>query len=213
MAVKVRVLTTLSTVEVELGDQRASGVDPEDLLAQAQLIAAQLAEPEVAFAVDNALALQALRHGDHGPPTALTYGRILWLRPLSWPTGHCSPMRLPTARCPRMWCCRRASWGRPPPDRANEALGLTRVLLQLGAQCVVAGVAQVADERAVTVMADYYRRLAAGEESAAALASATASGPYVPFVCFGSSWRADPGGVRSSFGSDGERPGSRPLLR
>jgi tetratricopeptide (TPR) repeat protein len=82
----------------------------------------------------------------------------------------------------------------------DEALGLTRVLLQLGAQCVVAGVAQVADERAVTVMSDYHRRLAAGDDSASALASATASGPYVPFVCFGSSWRADPRGVRSSSG-------------
>src|SRR5215203_144542 len=95
----------------------------------------------------------------------------------------------------------------------DEALGLTRVLLQLGSQCVVAGVAQVADERAVTVMADYHRRLAAGEDSASALASATASGPCVPFVCFGSSWRADPGGVRSSSGGDGERPGRRPTLR
>ena len=103
--------------------------------------------------------------------------------------------------------------GKATTRRGDEALGLTRVLLQLGAQCVVAGVAQVADDRAVIVMADYHRRLAAGEDSASALASATASGPYVPFVCFGSSWRADPGGVRSSFGSDGERPRSRPTLR
>ena len=79
----------------------------------------------------------------------------------------------------------------------DEALGLTRVLLQLGAQCVVAGVAQVADDLAGTVMSDY-RRLAAGDDSASALASATASGPYVPFVCFGSSWRANPGGASSA---------------
>jgi hypothetical protein len=72
----------------------------------------------------------------------------------------------------------------------DEALGLTRVLLQLGARCVVAGVAQVADGVAGEVMANYHRRLAAGADSATALAEATASDPYVPFVCFGSSWTA-----------------------
>ena len=72
----------------------------------------------------------------------------------------------------------------------DEALGLTRVLLQLGAQCVVAGVAQVNDDQAAEVMAAYHRRLAAGEDSAAALAAATGTGPYAPFVCFGSSWSA-----------------------
>jgi hypothetical protein len=82
----------------------------------------------------------------------------------------------------------------------DEALGLTRVLLQLGARCVVAGVAQVADGLSGQVMANYHRRLAAGADSATALAEATATEPYVPFVCFGSSWAA-------------ERAGSRPTLR
>jgi hypothetical protein len=82
----------------------------------------------------------------------------------------------------------------------DEALGLTRVLLQLGAQCVVAGVAQVADGVAGQVMASYHLRLAAGADSATALADASASEPYVPFVCFGSSWTAG-------------RAGSRPTLR
>ncbi|HET9649055.1 MAG TPA: CHAT domain-containing protein, partial [Microlunatus sp.] len=74
----------------------------------------------------------------------------------------------------------------------DEALGLTRVLLHLGTQCVVAGVAQVADELAGQVMADYHSRLAAGDDSASALAAATATGDYAPFVCFGSAWRALP---------------------
>ena len=47
----------------------------------------------------------------------------------------------------------------------DEALGWTRVLLQLGARCVVAGVSQVADERAREVMVDYHRRLAGGEDA------------------------------------------------
>ena len=62
----------------------------------------------------------------------------------------------------------------------------------------LAGVAQVADDLAAKVMADYHQRLAAGNDSASALAFATASGPNVPFVCFGSSWHAYPGGVPSS---------------
>jgi len=57
---------------------------------------------------------------------------------------------------------------------------------------VVAGVAQVADEPAGLVMADYHSRLAAGADSASALAAATEHGDYAPFVCFGSSWRAVP---------------------
>jgi hypothetical protein len=39
-------------------------------------------------------------------------------------------------------------------------------------------------------MADYHSRLVAGDDSASALAAATAEGDYAPFVCFGSSWRA-----------------------
>jgi hypothetical protein len=42
-------------------------------------------------------------------------------------------------------------------------------------------------------MADYHRRLAGGDDSATALAAATEHGSSVPFVCFGSSWRAVPG--------------------
>ncbi|SDT23530.1 CHAT domain-containing protein [Friedmanniella luteola] len=74
----------------------------------------------------------------------------------------------------------------------DEALGWTRVLLQLGTRCVVAGVSQVADDRAREVMVAYHRRLAAGDDAATALAGATEHGTPVPFVCFGTSWRAVP---------------------
>lgn len=74
----------------------------------------------------------------------------------------------------------------------DEALGWTRVLLQLGTRCVVAGVSQVADHRAREVMVDYHRRLSSGDDAATALAAATEHGSSVPFVCFGSSWRAVP---------------------
>jgi hypothetical protein len=63
--IKVRVLTTLSSVEVELRGQRDPERAAEQRLVEAQRIAVDLGEPAVAFAVDNALALQALRRGDH----------------------------------------------------------------------------------------------------------------------------------------------------
>lgn len=90
----------------------------------------------------------------------------------------------------------------------DEALGLARVLLQLGSQCVVAGVAQVADDQAGQVMADYHTRLAAGDDSATALAAATATGPYVPFICFGSSWRAVEAPIQAT-----QRAARKPILR
>ena len=51
----------------------------------------------------------------------------------------------------------------------DESLGLASVLLQLGARCVVSGVAEVADDLAAEVMVGYHRRLAGGSDSATAL--------------------------------------------
>jgi hypothetical protein len=72
----------------------------------------------------------------------------------------------------------------------DEALGLASVLLRLGTRNVVAGVARVGDELAEETMADYHARLAAGADSAAALAEAVA-GRRVPFVCFGAAYRTN----------------------
>ena len=77
----------------------------------------------------------------------------------------------------------------------DEALGLTSVLLHLGTRSVVAGVARVGDDVAAETMTTYHARLAAGEDSAAALARAVAEAPDerpAPFVCFGSAWRPHP---------------------
>ena len=166
----------------------------------------------MAFAVENALALQALRHGDHGAAlqrfeaaerhvadASINDASVFYLNRgrLRLQRLELSMARRDFARCLTLTAAR---------DRP-------RLGLQFRTAALITVAASTTDERAVTVMADYHRRLAAGEDSASALASATASGPYVPFVCFGSSWRADPGGVRSSSGGDGERPGSRPTLR
>ncbi len=85
--------------------------------------------------------------------------------------------------------------GTVSPRVGGEALGLTSVLLHLGVQCVVAGVARVNDETAHAVMTRYHAELARGTDSAEALATACdtacdtavdAAGAHpAPFVCFG----------------------------
>lgn len=80
----------------------------------------------------------------------------------------------------------------------DEALGLTSVLLQLGTVGVVSGVSRVGDRVAEQVMGSYHRRLAAGTDSAAALADAlTDCDAEVPppFVNFGASWTPDLAGA------------------
>jgi tetratricopeptide (TPR) repeat protein len=73
----------------------------------------------------------------------------------------------------------------------DEGLGLTSVLLRLGCSSVISGVAKVHDSAAHDLMIDYHRRLARGLDSAEALAAASAaSEDLVPFVCFGSAYRA-----------------------
>jgi hypothetical protein len=77
----------------------------------------------------------------------------------------------------------------------DEALGLTSVLLRRGARCVVAGLARVRDDVAASVMVDYHTGLAAGADSATALASALERCPPdapAPFACFGAAWRVRP---------------------
>jgi hypothetical protein len=77
----------------------------------------------------------------------------------------------------------------------DEALGLASALLRLGSRSVVAGVARVGDEIAERTMIDYHRRLAAGTDSATALALALAdvdAEVVPPFVHFGAAWSAAP---------------------
>ncbi|MEO9139239.1 MAG: CHAT domain-containing protein [Jatrophihabitans sp.] len=78
----------------------------------------------------------------------------------------------------------------------DESLGLTAVLLRLGTRSVTAGVARVGDDVAAELMSSYHGRLAAGVDSAAALAVAAEQiAVPTPFVCFGAAYsvRTRPG--------------------
>jgi hypothetical protein len=73
----------------------------------------------------------------------------------------------------------------------DEALGLASALLALGTRSVIAGVARVSDHVAAGTMAGYHDRLAAGADSADALAAALVDATddvVPPFVTFGSAW-------------------------
>ena len=97
-----------------------------------------------------------------------------------------------TARCAEHVILSACELGRATIRPGDEALGLTSVLLHLGTRSVVAGVARVDDETAADVMIRYHRSLAAGRDSAEALADALsvrAASP-APFVCFGAQWSA-----------------------
>jgi tetratricopeptide (TPR) repeat protein len=95
-----------------------------------------------------------------------------------------------TARTPEHVVLSACELGLATVRPGDEALGLTSVLLHLGTRSVVAGVARVSDDLAASVMIEYHRLLAGGQDSAAALAqAANSSGAPAPFVCFGASWR------------------------
>ncbi|MEG3615937.1 CHAT domain-containing protein [Isoptericola haloaureus] len=76
--------------------------------------------------------------------------------------------------------------GRASVRLGGEPLGLTSVLLRLGARAVVAAVAPLRDEVAARVMPRLHSALRDGREPATALALAVAPEPEpVPLVCFG----------------------------
>ncbi|WP_369370995.1 CHAT domain-containing protein [Promicromonospora sp. Populi] len=69
----------------------------------------------------------------------------------------------------------------------GEVLGLSSVLLRLGARAVVAAVAPLSDAVAARVMPGFHAHLRAWDDPEAALAAALADEPEpVPLVCFGS---------------------------
>ncbi len=75
--------------------------------------------------------------------------------------------------------------GRTVVRPGEEILGFTAALLYIGTASVTSSVTRVGDDDAVGIMTAYHRLLAAGMRPAEALAGATATEPFSPFVCFG----------------------------
>ena len=75
--------------------------------------------------------------------------------------------------------------GRTVVRPGEEILGFTAALLYIGTETVTSSVTRVGDDAAVGMMTAYHRLLAAGTRPAEALAEATATEPFSPFVCFG----------------------------
>jgi len=67
----------------------------------------------------------------------------------------------------------------------DETFGMVTALLTAGAGTVVASVAKVADDTAMTAMTGYHQAIIAGRGPAAALATALETGTAAGFVCFG----------------------------
>lgn len=77
------------------------------------------------------------------------------------------------------------------PRSGGEVLGLTAAVLSVGARCVVSGVSRIDDHVAYETMVRYHDHLAAGVDSARALAAAIDDDLAAPagFVSFGSPWQ------------------------
>jgi CHAT domain len=75
--------------------------------------------------------------------------------------------------------------GRTVVRAGDEILGFTAALLHIGTPTVISSVTRVADDAAVGVMPAYHRALRSGARPAEALAAASETEAFSPFVCFG----------------------------
>ena len=75
--------------------------------------------------------------------------------------------------------------GRTVVRTGDEILGFTAALLHIGTPTVISSVTRVADDAAVGVMTAYHRALRSGAGPAEALAAASETEAFSPFVCFG----------------------------
>ncbi|HTZ42521.1 MAG TPA: CHAT domain-containing protein [Jatrophihabitans sp.] len=142
--------------------------------------------PDLVAALDGATVLHIAAHGSHHPESPL-------FSSLQLHDGPAFAYELDAAReTPEHVILSSCELGMNRISAGDEALGLTSVLLRRGARSVVASTVRVPDDTAAEFMLRYHRQLAGGRDSAAALAlAADELGPFpIPFVCFGSAWRA-----------------------
>ncbi|HEV3382820.1 MAG TPA: CHAT domain-containing protein [Trebonia sp.] len=91
--------------------------------------------------------------------------------------------RLSTA--PRQVVLSACDVGRTTVRPGDEILGFTAALLHMGTPTVISSVTRVSDEAAVGLMTAYHRELRKGIRPAEALATASETAQFCPFVCFG----------------------------
>ena len=136
----------------------------------------------VLSALDGAAVAHLAAHGEHEPTNAMFSRLELADGPLfahELARLHRPPRHVVLAACELAM-----NHIRP----GDEALGFAGGLLAGGVRTVVAAASRVGDQAAASAMADYHRRVAAGDRPAVALAAAVAADPFRrPFICLGAS--------------------------
>lgn len=118
-------------------------------------------------------------HGHHEPDNALFSTLDLASGPL---LGY-DLQRL--AQAPPMVVLSSCDLGLTEVRPGDETFGMVTALLGAGSASVIASVARIADQTAMTVMTGYHRAVVGGHHPAAALAGTTSTDPANAFVCFG----------------------------
>ena len=181
---RTRNVTAVSGPDVAHGPREATGV--ASMWADAVVLTGDEADGRsFRRALAGSAVLHVAAHGVHNTENAL-------FSSLRLADGMVFAHELDTvARVPDHVILSACELGLADVRPGDEALGLTSVLLRLGARSVVSSVARVNDEVAAETMIDYHRQLATGVDAAEALATAVAKADgFAPFVCFGSTWAA-----------------------
>jgi len=145
----------------------------------ARVLTGAAATPAATLAgLDGAAIAHLAAHGQHQAENAL-------FSTLELAGGPLLGYDLPRSRVPAMVVLSSCDLGLTDVRPGDETFGMVTALLAAGAATVVASVARVADDSAVTVMAGYHRDITAGQSPATALAAALAGETTAGFVCFG----------------------------
>jgi tetratricopeptide (TPR) repeat protein len=149
------------------------------LYPRARVLTGAAATPAATLAGLDAAAIAHLAaHGQHRSENALFSTLELAGAPL---LGY----DLPRAQSPPMVVLSSCDLGLTDVRPGDETFGMVTALLSAGAATVVASVARVADDSAMTVMVGYHQAVTAGRSPATALAAALDGQTTAGFVCFG----------------------------
>jgi hypothetical protein len=150
------------------------------LYPQCTILTGRRATPAATLAaIDGAELVHVAAHGQHQAENALFSTLELAGGPLM---GYDLPQLTTVPPSVVLSCCDLGLTDIRPGD---ETLGMPTALLSAGTATVIASVARVADEAAMTIMVDYHRALAAGQPPATALAGAVRPDLPAGFICLG----------------------------